>query len=305
MCSRPPVSGCSSAPESHVLHPLLGFISHMLGSWKGIGKGQYPGVAPFAYEEEIVFSHNGKPFLIYQQKSWNQESKVPMHTESGYLRVVIEQEGAPVSLELLVSDPTGSVQVYQGKVFEDPTGDMVIEFESTSVTTTPSAKPVQKLVRRYQFAAQSLSYTTEMEACGQTLQTHLVGSLKRVSPTVPVEYGAADNWIRIKAEELKDHLDEYHLYDLREPDEYAVCTIPGTVANAPLGNVIRSIARKEGQLYNAVQDAQDGKKLLLYCGSSFRSSIAIKEILQQMKPDRQIFELAGGFGAWKEATNKK
>jgi len=55
MCSRKPV-----AAELDILRPIL-------GTWKGQGKGTYPTIEPFEYNEETSFSTNGKPFISYQQ----------------------------------------------------------------------------------------------------------------------------------------------------------------------------------------------------------------------------------------------
>ena len=51
------------------LNPALTPVSFLLGAWRGEGEGQYPSIKPFRYREEIRFSHNGKPFLIYAQRT--------------------------------------------------------------------------------------------------------------------------------------------------------------------------------------------------------------------------------------------
>ena len=54
-------------PESH---PDLAPLSFLLGRWEGAGVGGYPTIETFHFGQEITFSHNGKPFLIYTSRSW-------------------------------------------------------------------------------------------------------------------------------------------------------------------------------------------------------------------------------------------
>lgn len=49
------------------LHPHLRALAPLLGAWQGRGTGEYPTIEPFEYLEEVVFSHVGKPFLVYGQ----------------------------------------------------------------------------------------------------------------------------------------------------------------------------------------------------------------------------------------------
>ncbi|KAJ8309902.1 hypothetical protein KUTeg_011767 [Tegillarca granosa] len=62
-------------------------MSWLLGKWHGTGKGYYPNIDDFTYEEEVEFSHFGKPMLQYSAYSWNPEKKTPMHREVGFLRI--------------------------------------------------------------------------------------------------------------------------------------------------------------------------------------------------------------------------
>lgn len=64
-------------PDSHVLgegpepHPLLRPALPLLGRWHGRGQGEYPTLEQdFRYEQEIVFSHDGRPFLRYEARAW-------------------------------------------------------------------------------------------------------------------------------------------------------------------------------------------------------------------------------------------
>ena len=56
-----------SAPEPH---PAIAPLSFLLGRWEGAGVVGYPTIESANYGEEISFSHNGKPFLIYSSRTW-------------------------------------------------------------------------------------------------------------------------------------------------------------------------------------------------------------------------------------------
>ena len=43
------------------MHPDLAPIAFLLGNWRGQGEGEYPGVEPFHYTEELSFEHVGDP----------------------------------------------------------------------------------------------------------------------------------------------------------------------------------------------------------------------------------------------------
>ena len=45
------------------LHPDLNPLAWLIGTWRGKGRGEYPGIEPFEYNHEVVFNHDGRPFL--------------------------------------------------------------------------------------------------------------------------------------------------------------------------------------------------------------------------------------------------
>ncbi|TML76094.1 MAG: FABP family protein [Actinobacteria bacterium] len=153
-----------------VLHEQAARISFLLGTWQGAGKGEYPTIDPFAYEEEIRFTHNGKPFLAYTQRTWHPEKKHPMHGEAGYFRP-LENGG----IEIVLAHPTGIVEIQEGTI------------EGTRITTrsklvgkTTTAKEVTQLERVFAVNGDVMRYEVRMAAVGQPLQHHLSAELKRV-----------------------------------------------------------------------------------------------------------------------------
>lgn len=156
------------------LHPDIAVLVPLLGTWEGFGSGEYPTIEDFTYLESVTFTHVGKPFVAYTQRTRHPETGLPMHAESGYLRVP-----APGSIEIVMAQPTGVAEIYEGAVVG---GDvpLVIDVRSTSIGSTPSAKEVTATERTIAVTDDVLQYTFRMAAVGQPVQHHLSATLQRV-----------------------------------------------------------------------------------------------------------------------------
>jgi len=156
------------------LHPDVAVLAPLLGTWEGSGAGEYPTIDDFAYLESITFSHVGKPFVAYTQRTRHPETAAPMHAETGYLRVP-----RPGSIEIVMAQPTGLAEIYEGAVVG---GDvpLVIDARSTSINATSTAKEVTITERTISVTGDDLHYTFRMAAVGQPLQHHLSATLHRV-----------------------------------------------------------------------------------------------------------------------------
>ena len=161
----------SDAPELTSLHPDLEPLAFLLGIWQGHGNGEYPTVPPFHYGEEARFWHVGKPFLAYSQITWDYDSRVPMHAETGYFRTTNNGE----NIEIVIAHPSGIVEIQEGAL----TGTH-IDAISTTVATTTTAKLVRSLTRKIDVQRNKMTYELEMAAVGETLHRHLKGWLRRV-----------------------------------------------------------------------------------------------------------------------------
>jgi len=151
------------------VHPHLEPIRFLVGSWKGTGRGEYPTIEPFGYLEEIAFVPGpGKPFLAYTQRT-SGEDEAPMHSEAGFVRMTA---GGP---ELVIAQPTGLVEVHDGELT-----DTTLEFRSTAMGATATAKPVREVVRRMVVAGDTLSYTLHMAYAEVPLTLHLTAALQRL-----------------------------------------------------------------------------------------------------------------------------
>lgn len=158
-----------------VLHPQLEALESLLGTWSGQGAGKYPTIEPFEYHEEIVFSHVGKPFLAYVQKTSAVADGKPLHAEAGYLRVP-----EPGHVELVLAHPSGITEIEVGTY--SASGNVIeLVLSTTAIGLTPTAKEVAALSRSFRIDGSELSYSLQMGAVGQPLQDHLSAVLYRSS----------------------------------------------------------------------------------------------------------------------------
>jgi THAP4-like, heme-binding beta-barrel domain len=155
------------------LHPDVEALAPLLGTWTGRGEGKYPTIQTFEYLEEVVFSHVGKPFLVYTQKTTAVSDGRPLHAETGYLRV-----SQPGRVELVLAHPNGITEIETG-TYSVTGGVIDVELSSTAIGLAPTAKEVTGLGRSLRVEGDDLSYTVRMGAVGQPLQDHLAAVLHR------------------------------------------------------------------------------------------------------------------------------
>jgi THAP4-like, heme-binding beta-barrel domain len=150
-------------------------LAPLLGTWAGSGRGEYPTITPFGYDEQITFGHVGKPFLAYAQRTSSDDDGRPLHAETGYLRMP-----SPGRIELVLAHPTGIVEVEEGTL-SIAGHSLVIELATTAIGRSTSAKEVVVLERSFRVAGDEISYEVRMGAVGQPLQHHLGAVLQRVT----------------------------------------------------------------------------------------------------------------------------
>ena len=169
------------SPTSAALHEALEPLGFLVGTWRGLGVGGYPTIEQFRYEQELVFSHDGRPFLHYASRSWIVDDDArrvrPAASEVGWWR----PGGEPRSVEVMLAHHTGVVEVYLGEV-----AFTKIELATEVVARTETAKEVTGFKRLYGLVGgegggeKDLAYAIDMAAVGQGLQAHLSARLSRV-----------------------------------------------------------------------------------------------------------------------------
>jgi hypothetical protein len=170
------------SPTTPALHGALEHLGFLVGTWHGLGVGGYPTIEQFRYEQELVFSHDGRPFLHYAARSWivddDGQRVRPSASEVGWWRPGAE----PRSVEVMLAQHTGIVEVYLGEVTFTK-----VELGTDVVARTSTAKEVAGLKRLYGLVGgedggeKDLAYAIDLAAVGQPLQAHLSARLSRVS----------------------------------------------------------------------------------------------------------------------------
>jgi hypothetical protein len=152
-----------------LLHPELAALGFLVGTWSGTGAGSYPGSGAFDYEEDLTFTHEGKPVLAYAMRTSRHGDNAPAHAERGFWRC-----HNSVDLDSVVAHATGHAEVSAGSV-ETTT----VTLESTSVVGWRGSKEVLAISRRIFLDGDVLTDSLDMKAVGQRLQAHVVAELRR------------------------------------------------------------------------------------------------------------------------------
>ncbi|MEU6985163.1 FABP family protein [Streptomyces sp. NPDC046324] len=162
--------------EAPAPHPQLAPVSGLLGTWSGRGRGGYPTLdEEFTYEQEVTFSHDGRPFLHYEARAWLLDADGtplrPSARESGWWR--LQPEGR---VEALITQPTGIAEILVGRADAG-----TVDLATHAVALAPTAKEVDATRRRYTVVDEdTLDFVHDLAAVGQPLQHHLSVRLRRL-----------------------------------------------------------------------------------------------------------------------------
>jgi hypothetical protein len=155
------------------LHPLCGPVAWLLGTWRGNGHGDYPEIDEFQFGQELIFTHDGRPFFHYFSRSWiideAGEKVRDAALETGFLRC--QEDG---KVEFLLSHNTGFVEIYYGTAEGGK-----LDLATDAVVRTETAKEYVGGTRLYGNVEGDLLYAFDMAAMGQPLQPHLWARLQR------------------------------------------------------------------------------------------------------------------------------
>lgn len=155
------------------LHPNCYPVAWMLGTWRGNGHGDYPTIEKFEFGQELIFTHDGRPFFHYFSRSWiidaAGEKVREAALEAGFLRCKEDGE-----VEFVLTHSTGIVEVWYGTAEGGK-----LQLATDAVARTESAKEVAGGTRLYGNVDGDLLYAYDMAAMGQPLQPHLWARLQR------------------------------------------------------------------------------------------------------------------------------
>ncbi len=158
------------------VHQQIAHLSWLVGRWRGIGEGAYPGTEPFRYEEIVEFASDGRPFLEYRAVAWlvddDNQRVAAAHTESGYWR------GAPDNgVEAVLVHPTGFAESWLGSVSVSNIVNAQItgakmELRADVILGTPTATRIDSGMRLYGLVNGELLMTYDKAADGHAEQAH-------------------------------------------------------------------------------------------------------------------------------------
>lgn len=155
------------------LHPHCGPLAWMLGTWRGNGHGDYPTIEPFQFGQELIFTHDGRPFFHYMSRAWivdeNGEKVRDAALETGFLRC--PEQG---KVEMILAHHTGFMEIWYGEAEGGK-----LQMTTDAVGRTETAKEVTGGSRLYGNVEGDLLYAYDMAAVGQPLQPHLWARLRR------------------------------------------------------------------------------------------------------------------------------
>ncbi len=155
------------------LHPECAKVAWLLGTWRGNGEGDYPTIDKFRFAQELIFTHDGRPFFHFMSHATivdDEGGKIrDAAIETGFLR-----PKADGSFEFLLTHNTGFVEIYLGTAEGGK-----LEMSTDAVVRTGTAKEYVAGQRLYGLVESDLWFAYDMAAMGQELQPHLWGRLVR------------------------------------------------------------------------------------------------------------------------------
>lgn len=175
-----------------------------MGTWRGFGQLTYPGIEESAFVHDLVFDHDGGPYLrasstlrvatgeVNPEQSgtagaagldagqiWSSETQywrpVPGAADTAESTSDSDNGPAPTELEVLVANPAGHVSVYVGQV-RGPR----INLSTDAVVRTTSAAEMTGATMMYGLVQSDLMWAQDLAAFGHELQTYASGRLSRV-----------------------------------------------------------------------------------------------------------------------------
>lgn len=150
----------------------------MVGIWRGTGMfGNDPAGGPAQFGQQIVISHDGRPFLRYESVTWllspAGEVNGPGSRELGWFRP--QPDG---SVELLVAHAEGRIEVFYGRAQSVASWAL----STDGVWRTPSGPPVIGATRLYGITADGkLAYVEERAHEDIELAPHASAALDRIA----------------------------------------------------------------------------------------------------------------------------
>lgn len=156
------------------LPPALAPLAWLVGRWEGAGVVGYPTMESVNFGQEIVVSHDGRPFLEWQSHTWRLDDAgnqvEPLATELGFWRPQPDGE-----VQLLLAHNLGIVELYFGTA--EPAK---IELRTDGVLRSADTPAYTAGTRLYGLVNSELLWAMDMATHEQPMASHASAQLKRV-----------------------------------------------------------------------------------------------------------------------------
>ncbi|MDH6126304.1 FABP family protein [Kitasatospora sp. GP82] len=165
------------------LHKDVVPLAFLLGTWEGAGVYDFPGTEKCNFGQEIIFRHDGRPFLEFRSRTWalnNEGEKVrPLETEHAFWRITSNQQGTSGEREIEVSSvrDDGTVEIWYGKLHD---GKPQIDVATDAVARIEGAAPYSGGKRLYGLVNEELLWVGEKAAPEVPLRPYMSAQLKKV-----------------------------------------------------------------------------------------------------------------------------
>jgi hypothetical protein len=155
-------------------------LAFLVGTWRGEGAGAVPGGGgpDYPYAEELRIYDDGSPGLAYSSVVTSVEDGRWLHSETGWWRVLPVDADDRTPIELVLSRPTGVVEVLIGHMVTGAAGEQ-IELVSDVVARTPTSPAFTADRRLYAVRGGKLMYAIDLAAGDSGLVPHLAAALDR------------------------------------------------------------------------------------------------------------------------------
>ncbi|MCP2266425.1 FABP family protein [Promicromonospora thailandica] len=194
------------------LSPEVYPLAWLVGRWRGEGVIEYPTLGKKTFVQDLVFDHDGGPYLRFESTLRVLDGAVPdklpadgewpapvpdpteaaeptdgtdvadagtvWSTETGYWRVSTDRpeglEDEKHALEVLVADASGRITVYVGAA-----GNGRIDLASDAIARTSTSSEVRASKRLYGLVQGRLLWVEELAAFGEPLRSYASAELDR------------------------------------------------------------------------------------------------------------------------------
>ncbi len=160
------------------LHPDCQPLLPLLGVWRGVGRfGNEPGENDPQFGQQVVISHDGRPFLRYESVSWLLDPDGSVRglgsRELGFFRP--QPDG---SIELMVAHAEGRIELFYGRARSAAAWAL----STDAALRTPTAPPVVGATRLIGITPDGkLAYVEERAHSDIELAPHSSAALDRIA----------------------------------------------------------------------------------------------------------------------------